>query len=110
MVHGLALPLMFRNAHQALADRELASALRRMSAGLVPKRAEAVAALPEFEALSERAREIKDHTLLHLDHYLEVFERNCVAAGGQVPVRRGIAVNRKPTAKHIMKPWIWAME
>ncbi len=72
------------NAHQALADRELASALRRMSAGLVPKRAEAVAALPEFEALSERAREIKDHTLLHLDHYLEVFERNCVAAGGQV--------------------------
>ena len=34
----------------------------------------------------------------------------CQAAGGGVPVRRGIAVNRKPTAKHIMKPWICAME
>ena len=72
------------NARVALADRELASALGRMSAGLVPKRAEAVAALPEFEGLRTRAREIKDHTLLHLDHYLEVFARNCEAAGGQV--------------------------
>ena len=30
--------------------------------------------------------------------------------GGSVPVRRGIMVNRNPTAKHIMKPWICTME
>ena len=72
------------NAALALADAQLASALGRMSAGLVPKRAEAVAALPEFEALRARAREIKDHALDNLDHYLEVFARNCEAAGGQV--------------------------
>jgi L-lactate dehydrogenase complex protein LldF len=72
------------NARQALADPNLAAALGRMTRGLVPKRAEAVAALPEYEALSERARELKDHVLGNLDHYLEVFEKNCTAAGGQV--------------------------
>ncbi len=72
------------NARQALADRDLSSALRRMTEGFVPRRAEAVAAMPEFDALRDRAREIKDHTLAHLDHYLEVFERNCEAAGGNI--------------------------
>ncbi len=72
------------NARAALADRQLSDALSRMSAGLVPKRADAVAALPEFDALRDRAREIKDHTLANLDHYLEVFEANCQATGGQV--------------------------
>ncbi len=28
----------------------------------------------------------------------------CHAAGAALPVRRGIIVNRKPTAKHIMNP------
>ena len=41
-------------------------------------------ALPEFEALRARAREIKDHTLAHLDFYLERFEQTCSDAGGQV--------------------------
>jgi L-lactate dehydrogenase complex protein LldF len=72
------------NAARALADRELDRALGRMTAGLVPNRARAVAALPEFDALRDRARELKDHTLANLDHYLEVFEANCLAAGGQV--------------------------
>ena len=34
----------------------------------------------------------------------------CQAEGGAVPVRRGIIVNRNPTAKHIMKPWICVIE
>ncbi len=33
----------------------------------------------------------------------------CQAAGGRAPARRGIAVKRNPTAKHLMKPWIRAM-
>ena len=73
-----------QNAARALADPNLASALGRMTRGLVPRRAEAVAALPEFEALSTRGSELKDHVLSNLDHYLEVFEKNCTAAGGQV--------------------------
>ena len=48
------------------------------------RRAQAVERLPEFEALREEGRAIKDHTLAHLDFYLELYERNVVAAGGQV--------------------------
>jgi L-lactate dehydrogenase complex protein LldF len=72
------------NAAQALTDPHLASALGRMTQGLVPRRAEALAALPEYEALRQRGAELKDHVLANLDHYLEVFEKNCTAAGGQV--------------------------
>ena len=39
-------------------------------------RAPAVAAkLPEFEALRDSARDIKNHTLAHLDLYLEKYEQ-----------------------------------
>ena len=34
----------------------------------------------------------------------------CQGAGGGVPVRRGIMVKRKPTAKQARKPWICAIE
>jgi hypothetical protein len=33
----------------------------------------------------------------------------CHAAGGAAPVRRGMAVNRKPRGKQIMDPWIWVI-
>ena len=34
--------------------------------------------------MREAGREIKDHTLAHLDFYLELYERNVVASGGEV--------------------------
>ena len=40
--------------------------------------------LPEFEALRDAAKAIKDHTLAHLDLYLEAFERSVVEQGGKV--------------------------
>ena len=40
--------------------------------------------MPEFDDLRDRARRIKDHTLEHLDHYLERFEEEVIASGGQV--------------------------
>jgi L-lactate dehydrogenase complex protein LldF len=43
-----------------------------------------VARLPEFEALRDSARDIKNHALAHLDLYLERFEERCAAAGGHV--------------------------
>ena len=72
------------NAHRALADPNLRKALSGLGSGFIPRRQAAVDALPEFDALRARGREIKDHVLGHLDHYLEVFEKNCKAAGGQV--------------------------
>jgi L-lactate dehydrogenase complex protein LldF len=72
------------NAARALADTRLQQALGRARGGFVDKRAAAVAALPEFEALRERAQAIKDHTLAHLDWYLERFEAKVREQGGQV--------------------------
>ncbi len=68
----------------ALLDTQLQSALGEVPVNLAGNRAKAKAALPEFEALRDVARDIKDHTLAHLDHYLEIFEKNATAAGSKV--------------------------
>jgi L-lactate dehydrogenase complex protein LldF len=72
------------NAREALADHNLQRALARMQSGFPQQRRHAVARLPEFEALRDAGRSIKDHTLAHLDFYLELYEANVTAAGGQV--------------------------
>ena len=41
-------------------------------------------ALPEFERLRDVARDIKNHTLAHLDFYLEEWEAKVLASGGHV--------------------------
>jgi L-lactate dehydrogenase complex protein LldF len=48
------------------------------------KRDRAARALPEWEALRERAAAIKAHTLDHLGYYLERFEAAAVARGARV--------------------------
>ena len=62
------------NAHAALVDQTLQRALAKMKTGFQAKRAAAIARLPEFEALREAGKAIKDHTLEHIDFYLEAFE------------------------------------
>ncbi len=71
-------------ARKALADDDLQSALAKAKGGFVDKRANAILDLPAFESLRERGRQIKDHTLAHLDTYLGQFEENVTAQGGQV--------------------------
>src|SRR5258708_5756711 len=72
------------NAHEALQDTYLQKALDNMRAGFPAKRLDAISRLPEFEDLRDQAKDIKDHTLAHLDWYLERYERNVVASGGHV--------------------------
>ncbi len=72
------------NARRALVDERLQRALHHIGEGFIAKRQRAVDALPEFEALRTAAREVKDHTLTHLDRYLEHFEQQVHARGGQV--------------------------
>ena len=55
-----------------------------MRGGFIDKRRKAVDALPEFDALRDSARDIKDHTLGNLDLYLEAYEAKVIGAGGQV--------------------------
>ncbi len=69
---------------EALLDTQLQSALGEVPVNLAGNRAKAKAALPEFEALRDTARDIKDHTLAHLDHYLEIYESNATTAGAKV--------------------------
>jgi L-lactate dehydrogenase complex protein LldF len=72
------------NVREALADPQLQRALINVRGHFIDKRAEAVAALPEFEHLRETARAIKDHTLDHVDLYLEAYEERVLASGGHV--------------------------
>ncbi len=68
----------------ALADRTLKIAIDRTTGTAQRKRADAVAEFPEFDAARQVGRRIKDHVIENLDHYLEEFERNAVAAGARV--------------------------
>ncbi len=72
------------NAHRALGDPNLQRAMGMMRTGFPEKRALAIARLPEFDALRDEGIAIKNHTIAHLDFYLERFEQNVVANGGQV--------------------------
>jgi L-lactate dehydrogenase complex protein LldF len=72
------------NAASALADPELQSALKGLDGSLVAQRRAAYERLPEFEALRDAGRDIRDHALRHLDVYLETWERNAEATGARV--------------------------
>src|ERR671935_3175647 len=76
------------NARVGLADPILQQALGLARTGFPQRRQEAIARLPEFEDLREEGRAIKDHALAHLDFYLELYERNVTATGGQVHLAR----------------------
>src|SRR5262249_21345025 len=76
--------LFKQNVHGALANAQLQKAMGHARGNFVKKRAEAAARLPEFEALRDAARDIKNHALENLDFYLERFERKAVESGGQV--------------------------
>ena len=72
------------NVPEALADADLQQSLAMVEGGFVANRRRAAGELPEFEALRDRAVELKNHALDHLDYYLELFEKNCTAQGGHV--------------------------
>jgi L-lactate dehydrogenase complex protein LldF len=77
-----------RNALRAMQDEKLQRALTHVRTNFIAKRQSAVDKLPEFEALRESARDIKNHTLAHLDLYLERYETRVTEAGGHVHFAR----------------------
>jgi L-lactate dehydrogenase complex protein LldF len=79
------------NAHRAMGDAQLQRALGNMRTGFPERRAAAAARMPEFEALRDSARDIKNHTLAHLDLYLEAYAAKVEAAGGHVHFCRDAA-------------------
>ena len=71
-------------AHDAMDDDQLQRALGRLKSGLSAGRSAAVDRMPEFETLRDEGRAIRNHTLAHLDHYLERFAAAVEASGGVV--------------------------
>ena len=71
------------NVHERMHDKNLWNAR--------VKRDRMASAMPEWEELRELASRIKEHTLSHLDRYLEQFERNATARGAVVHWARDAA-------------------
>ena len=99
------------SARAALLDPDLQRAMGFIRGGFVKNRAAALERLPEFEALRQTARGIKEHTLQNLDFYLEAFEQRVQANGGKVhwastpEQARGIIIGicRRAGAKRVTK-------
>lgn len=72
------------HASKALRDASLQQALKLLTDNFAPRRVEAMAALGNAEALRNQARAIKEHTIEHLDVYLERFANQLGKLGGQV--------------------------
>ncbi len=72
------------NATSAIGNAGLQRALARAKPHFAKKRQAAIDLLPEFEALREAAKNIKDHTIAHLDFYLETYAAAVEASGGTV--------------------------
>jgi L-lactate dehydrogenase complex protein LldF len=77
-------PAFKSNVKRALADTQLQRAMGNVKVGFIKKRQMARDKLPEFDALRDEARDIKNHTLQHLDAYYEIYEEKVRAAGGEV--------------------------
>lgn len=73
-----------RNAVEALDDQNLQNALKFAKHGFIGKRTAAVAELPEWNAIRDDVRGMKDHVLDNLDYYLLAYEAAVLANGGLV--------------------------
>jgi L-lactate dehydrogenase complex protein LldF len=70
--------------NEALADPPLQAALVRLTDTLMAGNRRGFASLPDSNRLRDHAKRIKEHTLAHLDQYLEELEASVKRNGGQV--------------------------
>jgi L-lactate dehydrogenase complex protein LldF len=77
-------PPFSQNAKRALGNPQLRHNLRRASLNIRQRRDALVADTPDWEALRAAGAAIKDEALLHLDRYLEQFERAATDRGAHV--------------------------
>ena len=98
MTAATTSPRFKDNARAALADADLQSALKFVEVNFIARRKEVADKLPEFEALRDSARDIKNHTLAHLDLYLEAYEQPRHRAGRPGALRRRRRRTRAPSS------------
>src|SRR5665213_2948363 len=71
-------------ARAALGDTQMRKNVRHATDVIQAKRARVVGEMPDWQQLREAGKQIRQHTMEHLDFYLEQFEANCTRAGGVV--------------------------
>jgi len=71
-------------AKEALGNAQLRRNVHHATDVIRNKRALRVEEMPDWQQLRDSASAIKQHTLAHLDFYLEEFSRNCESSGGKV--------------------------
>ncbi|MEU1116895.1 MULTISPECIES: LutB/LldF family L-lactate oxidation iron-sulfur protein [unclassified Streptomyces] len=80
----VGMPAFPQAAREAVGDTTLRANLRHATHTIRDKRARAVAELSDWDELRTAGKDIKDHTLRHLDRYLVQLEESVVRAGGTV--------------------------
>ncbi len=73
-----------QRSHAALENDVLQGALKRATDTFIEKRREAITSVTEWEALRQRAHLVKEHTINHLDYYLEQLVAKVEGHGGKV--------------------------
>ncbi|QXJ26338.1 lactate utilization protein [Actinomadura graeca] len=87
----LGMPSFPDAASRAVDDARLRANLARATGTINGRRAAAVAELEDWAALRASGRQIKDHVLADLGHYLRLLEERFTAAGGTVHWARDAA-------------------
>jgi L-lactate dehydrogenase complex protein LldF len=82
-------------ARAAMGDTQLRKNVRHATDVIQAKRARVVGEMPDWQQLRETGKQIRQHTMQHLDVYLEQFEANCTKAGGVVHWARDAAEARQ---------------
>jgi L-lactate dehydrogenase complex protein LldF len=82
-------------ARAAMGDTQLRQNLRHATDVIQSKRARVVGEMPDWQELREAGKQIRQHTMEHLDYYLQEFETNCTRAGGVVHWARDAAEARR---------------
>jgi L-lactate dehydrogenase complex protein LldF len=82
-------------ARTMLGDAQLRKNVRHATDVIQAKRARVVGEMPDWQGLREAGKQIRQHTMEHLDFYLEEFEANCTRAGGVVHWARDAAEARQ---------------
>jgi L-lactate dehydrogenase complex protein LldF len=100
-----------KRTEKALADDFLRKAVMFTTEKLKTGRLGAIADIGNWETWRERARDIRSHTIAHLDYYLTQFSDNVAKAGGHVhfcstaeeAVRQFIRIAEEKKAKLVAK-------
>src|ERR1700730_18650951 len=77
-------PELTQRSHAALENNVLQGALKAATTTFIERRRDAITSVTDWEALRQRARRVKEHTINHLDYYLEQLVARVEAHGGKV--------------------------